>query len=358
MPDNKKQHYVPKFYFKLFSGGDGQIGIYNIDRKQTFIGPIRTTAYEDNFYGKELEKTFTQLEQKQAEIINKIVTTQNFSGLTDEDYYVYLLSFITLQHSRTKTAREEAEKRVENFSEHIIKPTMLADKELKEKGINEEILKRYKITYPGIHAFTMQVKLNSMVLISDLRPTLLVNKTPTDFIFSDHPVIFHNDYFNKIKHLGVKGLANPGLQIFCPLCNNVYLILYDPMYYEVDGESTEVINIDRDEDVDELNKLQYYNCKENIFFKKQTEPEYVKNIHGNLGQIAKQEIKYDINKESPNVDGTVKEIHHTYATNIDYTPSLSFLKTKKMKIKSIKLYRNKELIELHRELLKKNTTSI
>ena len=55
MAINKSQHYVPKFYLKLFSNNrEGKsIGLHNFKNNKTIcFAPIKEQACEDYFYGK------------------------------------------------------------------------------------------------------------------------------------------------------------------------------------------------------------------------------------------------------------------------------------------------------------------
>ena len=66
MAEKKRQHYVPKFYLKLFSWDDKKlINIYNISHKQIIPnGTLEKQCYEDYFYGKDLviENSFGTIE--------------------------------------------------------------------------------------------------------------------------------------------------------------------------------------------------------------------------------------------------------------------------------------------------------
>ena len=72
MTENKNQHYLPRFYFRLFSENEKTIEIYNLKRKLCVAGPISSVCSEDNFYGVETERSLSPLEQKQAETIKDL----------------------------------------------------------------------------------------------------------------------------------------------------------------------------------------------------------------------------------------------------------------------------------------------
>jgi hypothetical protein len=58
LAENKKQHYVPKFYLKYFSNNEEgkSIGVYNL-KVGKFIrySNLENQAFENYFYGKNLQ---------------------------------------------------------------------------------------------------------------------------------------------------------------------------------------------------------------------------------------------------------------------------------------------------------------
>lgn len=54
--DNKKHHYVPRFYLKQFSSKPNRINIYNIKQK-IFIedAGLKNQCYKNRFYGADNE---------------------------------------------------------------------------------------------------------------------------------------------------------------------------------------------------------------------------------------------------------------------------------------------------------------
>src|SRR6266481_2888270 len=105
MADFKRQHYVPKCYFKPFSveKTGAAINLVNISRyKHVRNAPIKGQFARDYFYGEELvlEKWLQQHEGDYAGVIRKL---QGGSNLDENDLLI-LRSFAYLQHSRTETA--------------------------------------------------------------------------------------------------------------------------------------------------------------------------------------------------------------------------------------------------------------
>lgn len=103
MPENKKQHYVPQFYLKLFSKDRTNIYNYHLDSKKLSRMPIKDICQGSYFYDDDskYEKILSDLEQLQSKAIKKIIENQSLDGIQTEDYF-HLLLFLLLQQSRTK----------------------------------------------------------------------------------------------------------------------------------------------------------------------------------------------------------------------------------------------------------------
>lgn len=387
MVENKKQHYVPRFYFRLFSKDTTHISIYNLDNKNAFYGPYDTLCYENYFYGKdtEFERTLSPLESKFAEIVKKIIDNKSLNKLELEDYF-FLSLFITFQKTRTRRSKEQTERYFENFSENVIKPLMCSDPSFREAGIKREDINKFQIKNKNSHAQTMFTGLTGNSLILDLTPTLLINNTKNDYIFSDNPVILYNQYFNHKKDMGYTGFQSEGLQIFLPLNSKIAILLYDPKYYRIPSGVDSTVEISSEKDIDSINRLQFFNCEKNIFFSDYSNSEYVKLLHQSIGKIETAKTRYIIHRfidEDPRrseflseyyyfpfypviYDNTVniiieliavkaivqlsldkfqiREIHHQYKESIDYKLNLTFLEIKKQVFPNPSGIRNRIII--------------
>jgi hypothetical protein len=52
MAEQKKQHYIPRFYFKLFSPNKRSIEVYNLKSKNAYSGSYRKLCAKNYFYSK------------------------------------------------------------------------------------------------------------------------------------------------------------------------------------------------------------------------------------------------------------------------------------------------------------------
>jgi len=326
---HKKQHYVPQSYLKLFSQDGKHLWIYNLKSKDSFQAPIKNLCYKKYFYGKDLEveNALSPVEQKQVEILRKLINTQDFANFGPEDFD-HIRLFLLLQSNRTKDEKIISNKYTEIFISNFVKPLMKSREDLKRKGITEEFIDSLEITFPTDHMLAMLVALTGVELIRDLEPILIINKSNKNFICSDAPVVLYN--YIKIKNTSTTGLQFPGLQIFCPLNKDILLLLIDKNLYDLKRGTGSTIFINRDSDVDSINKLQLVNCLDNVFFSEEDDTNYVRNLHLEFEDLIKgKEFKSDIVQTKQNDDGTYSEIVALYRVDSNYVLKLSFIKLNK-----------------------------
>ena len=349
MTEGKRQHYVPRFYFRFFSEDGINIEIYNIKRKEGFRGPFKHICSENYFYSKnlELEKNLSKIEERLTSVIKKLIEDKDLSKLTTQEHF-FLCLFITFQYTRTKMEKIISKQLTNLFVEFAVKPLIRSDIGLKKKGITKEEIDDLKITHPKDHLLKISYGLMDAPLIMNLKAVLLVNRTEKDFVFSDAPVVFHNTFFNQERNYGTTGFQSPGLQIFCPLNNKTMIMLFDENFYEIKHDSNHIVIVESESDIDSLNALQFFNCYENIYFSNKNQLRYIKNLHSKLpDSIKKREIKSEILKLPPRQDGTYSEIFHTFTSSIDYKLTLSFMRLKSG-VRTESIVRDTELTEWHR----------
>lgn len=266
---------------------------------------------KDYFYSKdgEVEKVLSPLEDSQSKVIGQITTVHKLPGLEEHDYF-RLLSFVCLQHSRTEASKIKASQAMKILSDTLVESLVGKDSGL-------------EIVFPGMHLSKMKYSLQSIPLLGDLVPVLLINKTQNDFIFSDNPVVFHNTYFNHVTNLGVLGLQSPGLQIFCPLDPKHLLMLFDPKLYALPCGSSLTMEITKDEDVEQINTLQILNCEHNVFFRDKKQELNISKLHSRVGHLTGQRM---LTKQNLSIPGqSDKDLIHTFETKPQYELNLSFV---------------------------------
>jgi hypothetical protein len=119
MPDNKRQHFVPRSILKHFtSDEDGkQINLINLTRRKIICGAsLRLQCYRDYFYDKSLslEKQIGIMEGHFSKLISDLIESNVVSS--DLKTGRGLITFAALQRSRTLLAEEEINAMVDQIS--------------------------------------------------------------------------------------------------------------------------------------------------------------------------------------------------------------------------------------------------
>lgn len=258
----KRQHYVPQFYLRAFASGSSgkQIGLYHLPSdKYVRTAPIRTQAYENNFYGRvEIENALSIIESEAAEVIERIIRQEGMPPRLSHEHYA-LAIFVLFQRLRTAYAVDS----LEESNDKTMKIIASHDPGLKDR------LGGGAMRLDNAPAFCLQMAAEMYPLMLDLRYKLLCNQTPQPFITSDHPVVFYNQYLERRNAFGGRtGMACLGLQIFLPLGPKHQVVFFDPQVYKVGGRKLRNTRVDivLPDDVETLNVLQVANANEHIYF--------------------------------------------------------------------------------------------
>jgi len=353
MVEDKNQHYVPQFYFRFFSNDGVNISIFNINNKNHFVGPFKKQSSKDYFYfkGKELEEAFGRLETSQKEAINKLITLKSFKKISKEEY-IEILRFITFQNSRTNYAKRAANEATQYLVREYVKPKMLQDEKL-TKEIKKEDIEKVDLTFPADHLISINCGIQAPILIRDLIPTLLVNKTNSDFIFSDNPIIFYNLFFHKDTFHSHIGFQSPGLIIFCPISKDLCLLLYDSKFYNVDKTKENLLEINKLKDIENINKLQLHRCDKNIYYVNSNKKEEIDKLFSEFSKNNKKNQSITKLEKLKVINKPNSEILMMGERNINEEINFSFLKIKNIE-GEIGIIRNQELVDVFNAFLKRD----
>lgn len=325
MPQNKNQHYVPRFYFRNFSKDRKKICIFNLPR-ELFVkdANIEGQCSKNYFYSKNtnIEKTFSWLEGLASEKIIKLIRNKTFNCFSREEVE-HLKSHILFQHGRTKIAYDRENEMINHYFD-LLKPQMYAEISKGGKSVSWDSIKETKIVLNSSH--TLLTSMMSGILLSDLETVLLENKTKMDFIFSDNPVVLFNSFFNDIHPYGTTGISATGLQIFYPINSKMMVFLFDPNFYKLSDK----INL-KIEDIQRLNGLQILNCDKNVYFENHKIKDKVLERYKQIKfKIPKKKIETEIVKTTIDAGGNPRFLYRTSNPKIKYDLNkLSFLKHKK-----------------------------
>lgn len=259
MPEKKNQHYVPKFYLQNFSKNGRSINLFNISNNRIIIGDsIKNQCAEDYFYSKEsiIENAFGNIETLSSKLLKRIITERYIPVSKTQDHSLLQL-FVVMLHSRTKYVYDEQNEMVDKLAKSVLKLHPQVEKEsLNKVTFNYD----NPLQLPLFNAFT------GYHLAQDLGIHLFQNKTDTNFITSDHPVIFYNKWTEEVKDYGAIGLASKGLLIFLPLSSKTMLILYDGSVYKIGYKKDFVTELENPKEIENMNILQWLCCRDNIYF--------------------------------------------------------------------------------------------
>ncbi len=306
MANAKKQHYVPQFYLRSFSDDDVHLNYYLMAKNSQFRTTIEHTYQEKYFYGADgnLEGGLQDFETEQSKVIRKIIGTQDIDQLSEAEYQ-FLLSFVLIQLTRTKKAKESAEYLSYFLSEEFAKPLM--ESISSEIGYSREYLESCTVKMKGVFPLHIAEGATSIHIISDLEPLLLKSPSGFHFITSDNPVAKYN--YNYYQLSSLVGIASPGLQIFLPLSPDICLMLVDNVQYIVDKpKGSNIITLDN-QDLEKVNALQSLNCSESLIYYRKTDEATIRKL---VTQYPKQrvskEYKEKLLKVNHHADGGRDEI--------------------------------------------------
>ncbi|OCQ97684.1 hypothetical protein BCD64_06185 [Nostoc sp. MBR 210] len=353
MPENKNQHFVPRFYLKNFSlqSQRERIRVFNISSCK-FINSanLYDQASKNYFYGRDLkiENALKPLETESAKIINSIIDKQTLPQADSREHQMLLMFIITLL-GRTVYAAEMIDEVVEKYKETV---TSIDANALLESERNIDL------TLTDAVQESLRIAVLYFPLVRDICWKLIINETEQPFITSDHPVALYNQFLEPRKTYGSNvGLASKGLQIFLPLSPKFTLNLFDKDVYRVGTRNKPCVSTDLPADITALNLLQLINANKNIYFNEDYSEKQVQELLI-LANRYRRQTKVNWDKYPKRVENQNKKILlHLYGSDVKCSLKLSFISLLK-KAKSYLLEQNvchvrdDQLCRLHERFLK------
>jgi hypothetical protein len=269
MQDKKNHHYVPQFYLRNFSIDRNQVPIrmFLNDQKKFAVTGIDAIASKKYLYGtdNEIEDNLSQLEGTIAEIFKKwgnILTPPPKNSVEFRDVKIFVL----VQIFRTIKAGKEFDEASTEGARAI----------LKMMGNDPEEIDDLYIKHENPTLITLSSLADKFPMMDFLTAKTLVNATATPFITSDSPVIRYNQWMeSRNVLLGATGIAVKGLQLFFPISPTVMICLYDHKVYKCGSKSQDVIPITSDNEIRQLNALQYVSSHKSLFFNNGISEDYI-----------------------------------------------------------------------------------
>jgi len=259
MPNNKKHHYVPRFYLKRFSPDAKSINIWNIpNNKKVISANLKNQCYKNYFYGKELkvEEALGNIEGHTAGIFRRI-DQHGFPPPQVSGEYLTLVLYVLMQYGRTAYSADALDEMNDKMIKHLFGP------KAEQEGID---LSKFSIGIKDAAQYSLGITTQFYPLLLDMDCKLLVNETDVEFITSDNPVVLYNQLFSFRRFGSNTGLASKGLQIIIPISPTQLLLFFDPVSYGVGNRSCSTIMVSSLRDVFELNTLQMCSAHENIYY--------------------------------------------------------------------------------------------
>ena len=259
MPNNKKHHYVPRFYLKRFSSDGRSICLWNIKNKMKVVSAnLKNQCYKDYFYGKELkiEEALSLIEGHTAHIF-RLIDKYRAPPPYDSEDYLTLVLYMLMQYGRTAYSADALDEMNDKMIKHLLRPKAEAE------GID---LSNVTIGIKDSAQYSLGIISQFYPLMLDLGCKLILNETSTEFVTSDNPVVLYNQLLAFRNHGSNTGLAAKGLQVFLPISSNKLLMFYDRETYGVGAMSKPFVEVSLLRDVYELNTLQMTSAYENVYF--------------------------------------------------------------------------------------------
>lgn len=259
VPDNKKHHYVPRFYLRAFTEDGRSLALYNLKQQRVIENAnLKNQCYRDYMYGKDgsHESNLAALEGGLAQLFKHVLASEALPAPWSPDHET-LCILTLLQSARTAYAADA----MDDFANGIWKKVLE-----KDPSVSPDMLSRVRIVNTDPANFAVATMLRHYHLIMDLDYRLLQAHQDCDFITSDNPVVLYNQLL-EFEAFGSKtGLVCKGLQIFLPLSPRLTLMFYDRDVYSITPKDRVVLRVRELRDMTQLNALQVASALGNVYF--------------------------------------------------------------------------------------------
>lgn len=356
MPENKKHHFVPRFYLKLFSKNEKSINIFNIPLQRTIVDAgLKNQCYRDYMYGKDpsLEKGLSIIEGAVSGMLKKVISESSLDGLTPHDRESFLF-YLMIQHARTAYSVDTHDEQTDRLMKYLLQG------EVKKLNISQESLDAIKITQVDSARYVVSTAAAHYPLLIDLEWRLINSVDGQEFLTSDNPAVFYNQFLSSRRYMSNTGVATKGLQIFLPLSPSLLLMLYDADVYGVGDRREKDIFVKNSNDVAQINNLQFISASENVYFRSGKFPalQEFKKVE-RYRRKKKSEMKIFPGEET---EDTKKEILMVSKEDLRTDLSISFVRILKpakkwlMEFQDLKyqpgaIVRNEPLMKAHEEFM-------
>lgn len=234
---------------------------------------LRDQCYGRYFYGRNgvVESALRQIEGDASKVIDLALRTAEVPEPLTKEHFTLLIFLVSL-HARTQFAGES----LNHLTSLLWKMTLA-----KHPDVTQEMLDHVEIGYDNPASKALAFNLSATPMALDLSYKLLINRTAIGFITSDNPVVMYNQFFEAVTARSNTGLISRGLQIFLPLDPVTTACFYDSYCYKVGSRHDTSALVTREQDVHQLNDLQWQSALKCIYFSDKTSPaEIARGIKG------------------------------------------------------------------------------
>lgn len=273
-----------------YEGNKNQIGVYNLNNGLYIRqAKLKTQGSKNFFYGYDgiIEENLAGVEGFLSQGIKEIINNRTVPKRGTSEH-LELLTFASLTDLRNPVRIENMKSMLKEMEKRLLEVDPNVDtKKFIPPLTHDEIIRMSLANVPEAIQNTY-----------DLDCKLLLNGTNRPFISSDFPVVKYNQFLELKKWPHSKiGYGTVGLQIFIPVTSKIALIFYDSWIYKVGNKKGDTFTVTKNQDVDEINKLQFINCLETIFFDESASEDYIRQLHQNSkkhnrANVAKSELSY------------------------------------------------------------------
>ena len=257
MPEKKKQHFIPKFYLRLFANSDKKFTIFNVQENKIVNNVFcDSQCQKDYFYGSDCvwEDKLAKMEATWSSTFKKVISK---SPLSSKDI-ANIKEFALYQRFRTCGESNHVNRTREEMTIQMGKNIYAhegyyfgesAEKACKTIAKNNELPPADSLNYAEI----------CLSCIEDLSVLIIEYSTQTNLISSDVPVVFINPF-----HIHTIGLSCIGLIMLFPISPKQLIVIYDSKAYPRFNNQT-YITLNNETEVKKLNVLQLVSADKILF---------------------------------------------------------------------------------------------
>lgn len=281
-PKKKRQHYVPQFVLRNFSGDGANVRTLVLESGK-FIekAPIKGQCAESYFYGRmpDMEDAFADMEGKVAEVLRQAAPrdASAFAGEYRSDAFpeatedqqrlqahpLYAIrEFVYYQAHRTAASAQSFTELTDAEVKWWVRrdPRIVTERPEVIEHLDDVII---GLKDPMAHILYMAGPFSYGVI--DLTVKFLVLDQP-GFILSDHPVAMRNQFGEAHPNEGPGSLGTfaRGLQMFMPVSPTMTIAVYDARAYECGVDDALFVKVSS-RNANILNAMQARNANECVY---------------------------------------------------------------------------------------------